>query len=101
MAYLMKNNPQLGPGTGLVQHIDWTPNGLGCACESAKGMGLFESGMDFTGWSWAEWGTVALGGYMLMSTLSTTHRAARAVAAIPGNLRRKKSTRARLATMRR
>lgn len=51
--------------------------GLGCKC--GGGLGLFDSGMDPSGWGLPEFGIVALGGYMLMSTLFTTKRAARRV----------------------
>ncbi len=97
MSYLLKPAHQPGVGTELVQHIDWTPNGMGCACES-KGMGIFSS-MDFTEWGWAEWGSVIAGAFVLMSTVSTAHRGARAIASIPGKRRRKKATQRRLEEM--
>lgn len=69
--------------------------GLGCAscgggCDTgcqARGFGLFESGVDFTQWSWPEWGLVALGGYMLMSTVFTTRRAVSKARELPGRAR--------------
>jgi len=73
MSYLLMPAHQPGPGTELVQHIDWAP-GMGCACES-KGMGLFDSGFDISGWGWLEWGLAGLGGYMVLSTVFTTQRA--------------------------
>ena len=51
--------------------------GLGCSCN--KGMGLFDSGMDFTSWTWQEWMVVGLGGYVVVSMLFTTRRAARQI----------------------
>ena len=77
-----KGHEHVGPGTSMVQFVK--PNtGLGCACKGGgmgcacnKGMGLFDSGTDFTGWGLPEWGLVALGGYMIFSTLFTTRRAA-------------------------
>ena len=42
-------------------------------------MGLFDSGFDPSGWGWQEFGIVGLGAYMLLSTISTTKRAARRV----------------------
>jgi hypothetical protein len=42
-------------------------------------MGLFDSGMDTSGWGWPEMVIVGLGGYMILSTLMTTKRAARRI----------------------
>jgi hypothetical protein len=42
-------------------------------------MGLFDSGMDFSLWTWQEWLVVAMGGYMLTSMFFTGRRAARQV----------------------
>ena len=47
----------------------------GGSCKS--GMGLFDSGMDFTQWTWQEWLVVGLGGYMLTSMVFGTKRAVR------------------------
>ena len=81
----------MGPGTGLVQRYDFTQDegkrmqGLGCGCKGLAGcpcgggMGLFDSGMDPSGWGWPEMVIVGLGGYMVLSTLMTTKRAARRV----------------------
>ena len=78
----------MGPGTSLVQRIEWTPpqerqlEGLGCACGGGcgcrAGLGLFDS-MDPTTWGWQEWLTVGVGGYMLTSIFFTGKRAARQV----------------------
>lgn len=67
-----------GPGTSLVQ---FTPpehdvRGMGCSCGN-RGMGLFESGIDFSSWGWQEWFAVAIGGYVITSMFFTTKRAAR------------------------
>jgi len=74
-----------GPGTSMVQFVK-PVFGMGCACGSLKcgcgenlGLGLFDSGMDFTGWGWQEWLVVGLGGYVLVSMFFTTKRAARQV----------------------
>lgn len=102
--YIQSKTSQIaGPGTALVQRIDGfgmylpstcndqTPGsgsafqtenyGLGCADCKGKcgGMGFFDSGIDPAGWGAMEWGAVLLGGYMLMSTVFTTRRAARVV----------------------
>ncbi len=92
MSYLLLPAHQPGPGTELVQHIDWAPGLSGCcgSCES-KGMGLFDSGLDISGWSWPEWGSIFAGLYVLISTVSTTHRAVKRVGAIPGNRRKAKA----------
>jgi hypothetical protein len=58
----------------------------GCGCggkcgdKHDHGMGFFSSGMDFNGWGAAEWGIVALGGYLALSIIGdafTVGRAAR------------------------
>lgn len=54
----------------------------GCGCAGLcgrRGLGLFETGLDFSGWGWPEVAIVALGGYMLLSTVFTTQRATRRV----------------------
>ncbi len=64
--------PPQGWGGGL--------SGLGCgSCRGTCGMGLFDSGMDFSQWTWAEWGAIAVGSYVLFSVVSTTNRGARRV----------------------
>jgi hypothetical protein len=93
--YLTSGQPNImGPGTGLVQRYNWTPDqekqlrtafgkGMGCGCSGlgckCGGMGLFDSGMDPSGWGWPEMVIVGLGGYMVLSTLMTTKRAARSI----------------------
>jgi hypothetical protein len=106
--YLMGNGSDIiGPGTSLVQRINWTQaqenqmrRGMGCAglgcrglgcgggcgndvrgkCSGAcAGLGLFDSGLDYTTWGWPEWVIVGLSGYMVLSTLMTTKRAARSI----------------------
>jgi hypothetical protein len=58
--------------------------GMGACCDSCahggkcSGMGLFDSGMDFSQWTWQEWLVVGLGGYMLTSMVFGTGRAVRA-----------------------
>src|ERR1700690_3476412 len=94
--YLTSGQPNImGPGTGLVQRYNWTPQlesqmrgafgkGMGCWCKGLAGckcggLGLFDSGLDPSGWGWPEFGIVGLGAYMLLSTFMTTKRAARRV----------------------
>jgi ribose/xylose/arabinose/galactoside ABC-type transport system permease subunit len=72
---------QLGGGMGR----------LGCMCGGKCGLGLFDSGLDFTGWGIPEIVIVALGGYMLLSTVFTTSRAVKKVKAIPGERRKRKA----------
>lgn len=100
--YRMTPDPSPQPGTALVQRIQENPRGFGayygtptyfatpagqsgirglgcgCGCNNPDGMGLFDTGLDFSGWGWQEWGIALLGGYMVASTLFTTKRAARA-----------------------
>jgi hypothetical protein len=88
--YLMgQGHEHQGPGTSLVQRIDWTAaneaqlvagrTGLGCGgncgCKECRGLGLFESGTDFRGWGWQEYLAVGLGGYILTSMVFTGKRA--------------------------
>ena len=91
--YLLSSQPNImGPGTGLVQRTDFTQSqsnrmkGLGCGCAGLAGcpcdnggLGLFDSGLDPSGWGLPEFAIVALGGYMILSTFFTTKRAARRV----------------------
>ena len=47
----------------------------GCGCGgTCGGLGLFDSGMDFTTWGWAEWATVGMGLYTLFSFVGDTKR---------------------------
>ena len=47
----------------------------GCGCGgTCGGLGLFDSGMDFTTWSYPEWGLVAIGLYALFSFVGDTKR---------------------------
>jgi hypothetical protein len=51
--------------------------GLGCADCGGKcggGLGLFESGLDYSAWGWQEYAAVALGMYVLSSVVFTTSR---------------------------
>ena len=83
--YLMSNAQGPEPGTGLVQSM-----GLGCAsCGGGCGMGLFDGGP--SAWGGLEWGMLAVGAYMVASTVFTTGRAVRRVRAIPGERRRRKA----------
>jgi hypothetical protein len=86
-----QGHEHLGPGTSMVQRINWTTgdeftlrdaqSGLGCAagcgCDGGctkKGLGLFDSGLDLSGWGLPEMGVALLGLYMVFSTFSTTNR---------------------------
>lgn len=98
-----KGHEHLGPGTSMVQRINWTVadqqrfdaarKGMGCSsCNGcAKGMGLFDSGIDFSGWGPVEWIIVAGGGYMLLSTVFTTQRAATRVRKGVRKMRRRRA----------
>lgn len=86
--YVATSGPQLlGPGTGTIQRISWTTGqearmkGLGCGggCGCEKGMGLFDSGLDLSGWSWPEYAIAAFGMYALWSAWTTTKRGVRSV----------------------
>jgi len=113
-----QGHEHLGPGTSMVQFIDWRepqerqmltafpggvsglagccPPGLGaCSCGGAcdtcsGGLGLFES-MDFSTWSWPEWAIVGLGVWAVGSMLFTGSRGVARVRAIPGERRRRRA----------
>ncbi len=55
--------------------------GKACAAPvpQVKGLGLFESGMDWSQWTWQEWLTAGVGVYALFSIANTTKRGAGAV----------------------
>lgn len=89
-----KGHEHEGPGTSLVQHYNLTQEqanrmmaasrGMGCGCAGLKGcpcggLGLFDSGLDFSGWGMPEFAIAGLGAYMVLSTVFTTKRAARRV----------------------
>lgn len=72
--------------------------GLGCGCGGSRcgrgcncGVGYFDSGLDVSGWGWAEWLTVVGGVYVLASTVFTTSRGVRAVGRMPANRRKRKA----------
>jgi hypothetical protein len=50
-------------------------SGCGCGgdCDK-KGFGLFDSGFDFTSWSWPEWAVVGILSYSLLSFVGDTRR---------------------------
>lgn len=43
------------------------------------GLGLFDSGLDFSGWSTAEWTAVIVGGYLLLSLAGDASRTTRKI----------------------
>lgn len=70
-------SPQFPPNSSAP----WSNrSGLGCpgVC-GCSGMGLFDSGMDFSQWGIMEWLTVAGGLYVAISVFSTTKRAVHSV----------------------
>ena len=94
MYVIGKGHEHEGPGTSLVQHYNLTreqadrmaaaSRGMGCSCKGLAGcpcggLGLFDSGMDVSGWAWPEFAIAGIGAYMLVSTFFTTKRAARRV----------------------
>ncbi len=126
MYRVSQGHEHLGPGTSMVQRINWTGaqeqemrgfsgfqfpgaefasdcmavsgtcaegmmRGLGCGCKGkcgkGCGLGFFDGGMDVSTWGPLEWGAVALGGYMVLSTVFTTGRAVRRVRALPDDVR--------------
>jgi len=91
-----------GPGTSMVQFTKPVFGMGGCRCGDGNircgcqaGLGLFDSGTDFTGWGWQEWFVIGIGGYVLFSTIFTTGRAVRKVKALPGERRKRRAARLR------
>lgn len=64
-------NPQLPRGMQIQGMA-----GLGCDCRGGcrGGLGLFDTGLDLTGWGWAEWAAVIVGVYVVFSVFSSTKR---------------------------
>jgi hypothetical protein len=116
MYVIGKGHEHEGPGTSMVQRINWTREqenqlrlanrhgmgyvpeflpdyqlltmgrGLGCgSCSSCsgckKGMGLFDTGLDLSGWSWPEYGIAAFIAYSVFSTSSRGARRVKSAAA--------------------
>ena len=70
-----------------------SPGGMGCAglcCGGSCGLGLFDSGFDFSTWGVGEWAVAAGGLYLLFSVFSTTQRGTQAVGRA---IRRRRRTR--------
>jgi len=126
-----KGHEHMGPGTSMVQRIDWSRGdevqmnkamrgigpglgcaglgcagvpefasdcrqmerykGMGCGCRGGCGLGLFDGGFDPATWGLPEWGVIAVGAYVLASTVFATGRAVRTVRAIPGERRKRKA----------
>jgi hypothetical protein len=65
---------QIGPpvSMGTATGMGCGCAGLGCACSS--GLGLFDSGMDYTAWGAPEWTIVVIGVYTLFSIFGDTKR---------------------------
>jgi hypothetical protein len=82
--YIQTSTIQPGIGTELIQRKELVDRGCAQRC---GGLGLFDS-MDFTTWSWPEWGVVGLLGFALYSMVSTTKRGAKR---IQRKLRRRKA----------
>lgn len=82
MAYRLLQSPKTGMGG--CAGLGCPAGGMACGC---AGLGLFDSGTDFTQWGWPEWGIVIVGGYMLLSTLFTTRRAVGRIRDLPANMR--------------
>jgi hypothetical protein len=122
-----KGDVHMGPGTALIQRIDWSranenqlmkaargvgpglgtvgcvPEffsdcrtmsqnaGMGCACGGTCGgcgLGLFDSGMDFTTWGWPEWAIVGTGVYAALSLLGDSKRGYQRVGRVGKAVRR-------------
>jgi hypothetical protein len=72
---------QLAGGLGCVQ--------CGGTCGQGHGLGLFDSGLDFSGWTLTDWAVVAFGGYVFLSIINDTRRIASRAARGAKGLKRK------------
>lgn len=72
--YVTTQGNQPPAGTNLVERYTNGMSGCGCGCDSCAGIGMFDSGLDVSGWGWPEWLTAGLGVYTLFSLFSTTSR---------------------------
>lgn len=71
--------------------------GCGGGCASHRhGMGLFESGLDWSQWSIPEWTLVAVGSYLVISFLGDLTRGVRTVKKVRSRRKFKKSRTAEL-----
>lgn len=96
MAYRMAADYNVQAGNFTAPGLSGCSGMGGCGCGgTCGGLGLFESGMDFTAWGWPEWSIAVLGAYMLLSTVFTTGRAVGRVRALPGERRRARAARLR------
>jgi len=76
--------PRTGGWSGSRIATNGVPSGLsgcGCGCGGScqHGLGLFESGLDFSGWGIPEWGIMAVGGYLVISLVGDLLSAGRGV----------------------
>jgi hypothetical protein len=75
-----------------------TQGGLGCAglcCGGNCGLGLFDSGLDYTQWGIGEYAAILGGAYLLFSVFFTTKQGVTAARALPGKRRRSRAARLR------
>jgi len=71
--------------------------GLGCIeCGGSCGMGFFDSGLDWNGWGYLEWGALIVGAYAVGSMIFTGKRGVREVKQYAGRRRRARAIRERL-----
>jgi len=73
-------------------------SGLGCAglcCGGGCGLGLFDSGLDYTQWGIPEYATILGGAYLLFSVFFTTKRGIAAARELPRKRRRSKAAQLR------
>lgn len=77
--------------------------GCTCGCSGPAGMGLFDSGTDFSGWGWPEWGIVIVAGLAGISLLQNIFQAGKSVGRgykeVQARRRRKRSLKARKARL--
>lgn len=68
---------------------------VGTRCSCGTGLGLFDSGMDYTQWGIGEYAAILGGAYLLFSVFFTTKQGVAAARALPGKRRRSKAARLR------
>lgn len=61
-------------------YVASTPPVIPASCgQQLYGLGMFDSGLDWTQWGWQEWLTAGIGLYAVLSMASATSRGARTV----------------------
>jgi hypothetical protein len=103
-----------GWGNGLTPSLAHShgKKGMGCSCGcgggsgcsenegmGAIGLGLFDSGLDISGWGIGEWSTVAVGGFLILKLFTGTKKAAKSYKKYKRRRARKSKLQSELASL--